>query len=150
LQARRESLRRGQASIQQQIERLTEAYLAGVVSLEEYRRRRRELEQREQALATQARQLEAQVDRQAEIERLGLSLDEFRQRVRTGLAQATWEQKRQLIEWLVTRVIVTDGEVEIRYAIPTTPSGQADRFSQLRSDHRVRLSIQQPGEARRG
>ena len=136
LQARRESLRRGQVSIQQQIERLTEAYLAGVVSLEEYRRRRRELEQREQALATQARQLEAQVDRQAEIERLGLSLDEFCQRVRAGLAQATWEQKRQLIEWLMTRVIVTDGEVEIRYAIPTAPSGQADRFSQLRSDHR--------------
>ena len=44
LQARREALRRGQTSAQQQIERLTEAYLANVVTLEEYRRRRRDLE----------------------------------------------------------------------------------------------------------
>jgi site-specific DNA recombinase len=139
LQARRESLRRGQASIQQQIERLTDVYLAGVVGLEEYRRRRRELEQREQALAAQGRQLEVQVDRQAEIERLGLSLDEFCRRVRAGLAQATWEQKRQLIEWLVIRVIVTDGEVEIRYAIPTSSAGQADHFCQLHSDYRAEL-----------
>jgi len=44
LQARREALRRGQASIQQQIERLTEAYLAGVVGLDEFRRRRGEMD----------------------------------------------------------------------------------------------------------
>ena len=50
LQARREALRRGQASLQQQIERLTEAYLASVVGLEEYRRRRGDLEQKGQAL----------------------------------------------------------------------------------------------------
>src|SRR3954471_11293790 len=48
-------------------------------------------------------------------------MEEFCRRVREGLDQATWEQKRQLIEWLVVRVIVTDGEVEIRYAIPTRP-----------------------------
>ena len=51
LQARREALQRGQASVQQQIERLTEAYLASVVSLEEYRRRRHDLEQKAQSLA---------------------------------------------------------------------------------------------------
>jgi site-specific DNA recombinase len=44
LQARRDGLRRGQASIRQQIERLTEVYLAGVVGLDEYRRRRRDLD----------------------------------------------------------------------------------------------------------
>ena len=43
LQARQESLRRGQASLVQQLDRLTEAYLAGVVLLEEYRRRRSDL-----------------------------------------------------------------------------------------------------------
>src|SRR5215212_3157013 len=67
LQARRQALRRGQASVQQQMERLTEAYLASIVSLEEYRRRRQDLEQKAQSLAAQVQQLEAQVDRQAEI-----------------------------------------------------------------------------------
>ena len=136
LQARREALRRGQASLQQQIERLTEAYLASVVGFDEFRRRRGALEQKGQALETQMRQLEAQVDRQAEIARVGLRMDEFFRRVRDGLDQATWEQKRQLIECLVARVIVADGEVEIRYVIPTNPAGEATHCCHLRSDYR--------------
>jgi len=137
LQARCETLRRGQAGLQRQVERLTEAYLAGVVGLEEYQRRRRDLEQHGQALAGQERQLEAQVDRQVEIARLGLSMEEFCRRVSQGLKQASWQQKRQLIEWLVARVVVTDGEVEIRYVIPTTPAGEAAHFCHLRSDYRA-------------
>src|SRR3954469_26009359 len=73
LQARREMLRRGQSHLQQQIERLTDAYLAGVLGLEEFRRRRRDLDQAKEALEAQVRQLEAQVDRQTEIARLSLS-----------------------------------------------------------------------------
>ena len=60
-QARRTNLQRGRASLGQQIERLTEAYLAGIVGLGEYERRRREaearllaLEQQEQALLADA------------------------------------------------------------------------------------------------
>ena len=70
--------------LQQQIERLTEAYLAGVLGLEEFRRRRRDLDQAKEALETQVRQREAQVDRQTEIARLSLSIDEFCRRVRAG------------------------------------------------------------------
>jgi site-specific DNA recombinase len=140
LQARQQALRRGQAGVQQQMERLTEAYLASIVSLEEYRRRRLDLEQKAQSLAAQVQQLEGQVDRQGEVARVGLSMEEFCRRVREGLDQATWEQKRQLIEWLVVRVIVTDGEVEIRYAIPTSPAGEGTRFCQLRADYRTALS----------
>jgi site-specific DNA recombinase len=139
LQARREVLRRGQSHLQQQIERLTEAYLAGVLGLEELRRRRRDLDQAKEALEAQVRQLEARVDRQTEIARFSLSIDEFCRRVRAGLEQATWEQKRQLVEWLVVRVIVTDGQVEIRYAIPTSPAGEATRFCHLHSDYRTAL-----------
>ena len=59
LQARQQGLRRGQASLGQQLERLTEAYLGSVVLLDEYRRRRRDLEERQRQLEEQARQLEA-------------------------------------------------------------------------------------------
>jgi site-specific DNA recombinase len=121
------------------MERLTEAYLANIVGLEEYRRRRLDLEQKAQSLAAQVQQLEAQADRQGEVARVALSMEEFCRRVREGLDQATWEQKRQLIEGLVVRVIVTDGEVEIRYAIPTSPAGEATRFCQLRADYRAAL-----------
>ena len=111
--------------------------------MEEHQRRRRDLEPREHALAGQERQL-AQVDRQAELARLALSMEEFCRRVSQGLKQASWEQKRQLIEWLVARVVVTDGEVEIRYVIPTSPAGEAAHFCHLRSNYRT---PDQPPEA---
>jgi site-specific DNA recombinase len=136
LQARREGLRRGKAHLEQQLERLTEAYLAAVVPLAEYRRRRGELEQRRQALEEQYRQLEVQVDRRNELAGLAQSMEDFCGRVRQGLAQATFEQKRQLVELLIDRVIVSDGEVEIRYVMPTTPISEQTRFCHLRLDYR--------------
>ena len=46
LQARRENLRKARVSLHQQMERLTDAYLANVLQLDEYKRRKLELEQR--------------------------------------------------------------------------------------------------------
>ncbi len=63
LHARRENLRKARVSIEHQVERLTDAYLAQVLELEEYKRRRQELEQRLQALGEHVRQLEASVGR---------------------------------------------------------------------------------------
>jgi site-specific DNA recombinase len=54
LQALRKQLRTGRVHLAQQLGRLTEAYLANVIPLAEYQRRRHDLEQRMQALDTQA------------------------------------------------------------------------------------------------
>jgi site-specific DNA recombinase len=137
LQARQQGLRRGQASLGQQLERLTEAYLGGVVLLDEYRRRRSDLEERQRQLERQARQLDAQADRQKELAGLSGAIEDFCQRVRQGLAQATFEQRRSLVELLIDRVIVTDGEVEIRYVMPTDRAGEQVRFCHLRLDYRA-------------
>jgi site-specific DNA recombinase len=139
LQARQQGLRRGQASLGQQIERLTEAYLASVVLLDEYRRRRGELERRRQQLEEQARQLEAQADRQHELAGLSCSIEQFCRRVAEGLSQASFEQRRSLIELLIDRVIVTDGEVEIRYVVPTTKASEPVRICHLQLNYRGRL-----------
>lgn len=76
-----------------------------------------------------------QVDRQKELAGIQGSVAEFCQRVQAGLGHATFEQKRQLVELLIDRVLVTNGEVEIRYVIPTTPSSEHVRFCHLRSDY---------------
>lgn len=135
LQARREQLRLAQQRLRQQIERLTEAYLGSVIPLPEYQRRRQDLEQKLAAFGIQEEQLTAQVDRQQELAALKLSMEAFCQRVQAGLAQATFEQKRELVELLIDRVIVANGEVEIRYVIPTSPSSEHTRFCHLRSDY---------------
>src|SRR3712207_2085941 len=59
----------------------------------------------------------------------------FCARVQQGLAQATFEQKRQLVELLLDRVVVTNEEVEIRYVIPTSPRSETIPFYQLRTDY---------------
>ena len=62
------------------------------------------------------------------------SIEAFCQRVQQGLSEATFEQKRQLIELLIDRVVVSEQEVEIRYVIPTSSSSEQVRFCYLRSD----------------
>jgi site-specific DNA recombinase len=135
LRSRRESLRRGCVSLQQQVERLTEAYLQAVIPLPEYQRRRHELEQRLDALAQQVSQLEAQAQAEHELTERVANVEQFCRRVQAGLVQASFEQKRQLVELLIDRVVVTDGDVELRYVIPTTPASEQVRFCHLRTDY---------------
>jgi site-specific DNA recombinase len=135
LQARRENLRKGQNGLQNQIDRLTEAYLSGVIPLVEYERRRGELEQSRQALEEQEQRLKDQAASHAEVAGLATSAEEFCRRVEVGLATATFEQKQQLMELLIDRVVVTDDDVEIRYVIPTSPGSEHVRFMHLRTDY---------------
>ena len=135
LQARQENLRRGKASLEQQLNRLTEAYLSNVIPLVEYQRRRQEIEQRQQSLENQANQLLAQADRHKELAGLASNVEDFCQRIQTSLANASFEQKRQLVELLIDRVIVTGDEVEIHYVLPTNRASEHVRFCLLRSDY---------------
>ena len=135
LKARQENLRRGRSALGRQLERLTEAYLGEVIPLAEYQRRRKDLQQRDEALASQERQLQAQSRQRMELAGVAGSIEDFCRRVRRGLADFTFEQRRRLVELLIDRVIVTDEEVEIRYVIPTDPSSEHVRFCHLRSDY---------------
>ena len=135
VQARQEVLRKGRFSIEQQRERLTDAYLSGVMPLAEYQRRRGELEQKAHGLTQQMQQLAAQTSRQADIATQVCGAKAFCQRVQAGLAGASFAQRRQLVELLIDRVVVTDEEVEIRYVIPTSPRGEHRRFCHLRLDY---------------
>jgi site-specific DNA recombinase len=135
LQSRRDALHKAYVHLSNQLDRLTEAYLQEVIPLAEYQRRRHDLEQKQQALKTQQTQLEAQADRQGEMAGMVTSIGAFCQRIRMGLARATFEQKRTLVELLIDRVLVANGDIEIRYVIPTAPRGETSRFCQLRKDY---------------
>jgi site-specific DNA recombinase len=135
LKMRQENLRRGRAALGRQLERLTEAYLGEIIPLAEYHRRRKDLEQREEALASREKQLQAQSRQRMELAGVADSIEDFCERVRAGLAEATFEQRRKLVELLIDRVIVTDEDVEIRYVIPTDSSSEQVRFCHLRSDY---------------
>jgi site-specific DNA recombinase len=135
LQARRDNLCKARGALAQQRERLTDAYLRGVIPLVEYERRRRDLDQKDAALAKQEQQVVAQTERHEEVADLASGIEDFCCRVQRGLATATFAQQRQLVELLIDRVIVTDDDVEIRYVIPTTPRSEHVRFCHLRTDY---------------
>lgn len=136
LQARREHLQNARASLDNQIARLTDAYLATVIPLAEYQRRRLDLEEKVISLQQLQQQLVSQTEHRQYLAQLTTSVENLGLRIQQTLAVATFEQKRQLVELLIDRVVVNEEQVDIRYAIPLTPESENLRFCHLRSDYR--------------
>lgn len=135
LQARQEHLYRAQRQFDGQVERLPAAYLGAVMSLAEYERRRRASEQQQRRLSRQGEQFAAQADRRAELAGMVRFVEASCRRIQASRTSATFEQRRQLVESLIERIVVEDGDAEIRYLIPTSPSTEAIRFCYMHSDY---------------
>ncbi len=135
LQARQTTLQHALAQLDTAQQRLLDAYLAGVLDLVTFQRKQDELRSRQESLSIQHRQLEASAHQHIALSAIAESLDAFCAQVRSGLGQATFEQRRALVELLIDRVIVTNGEVEIRYVFPTARDGPFARFCHLRLDY---------------
>jgi site-specific DNA recombinase len=135
LHARQTAIRQALGQLDRQQQRLLDAYLAEIIALAEFQRKRDELDRRRAALAAQQRQLDASATQQLELQAVADGIEAFCQAIRTGLATATFEQRRLLAELLIDRVIVTDGQIEIRYVLPTSPDGPHRPFCQLCKDH---------------
>jgi site-specific DNA recombinase len=135
LRRRQATLRSVRASVTRQRQRLLEAYLAEVVDLDTFQRQDRTLGQQEADLLTREREAAAQGARLVQVSAIAHSMTAVLEQLRVGLDQASFEQRRQLVELLIDRVVVTDGRVEIRYVIPTTPASTTTRFCHLRTDY---------------
>jgi site-specific DNA recombinase len=137
LTARLQGLVKAEQHLARQKQRLLEAYLAEVISLEELERKRNHLDQKEEAIRLQHTQLKATTAERLQLSQIAASTEAFCTQIGPVLDQATFEQKRQLVELLIDRVVVTDDQVEIRYVIPTNPDGPHAPFGQLRADYQI-------------
>jgi site-specific DNA recombinase len=135
LQARQAAVRQALGQLERQQQRLLDAYLAEVVTLPELDRKRQELDRSRATLLAQQRQQDAAARQRLELGAVADGIEAFCRNVRAGLATATFEQRRQLAELLIDRVVVTDDQVEIRYVLPISPDGPHRPFCQLRKDH---------------
>jgi hypothetical protein len=97
--------------------------------------KRHELTRRQEALQSPQRQLDAVAHQHLTLSAVAQSLEAFCAQVRDGLHAATFEQRRALVDLLLDRVMVTDGDVEIRYVFPTTCHGPPIRCSHVRVDY---------------
>jgi site-specific DNA recombinase len=135
LRRRQATLRSVRASVTRQRQRLLEAYLAEVIDLACFRRQDRTLAGQEADLLAREREVAAQGERLVEVSAIAQSMTQVLKQLRLGLGQTSFDQRRQLVELLIDRVVVTDGQVEIRYVIPTTDHSTTTRFCHLRSDY---------------
>jgi site-specific DNA recombinase len=135
LRRRQATLRSVQDSLMRQRERLLDAYLANAIDLPTFQRKDAELRQSQEDTTAQQREIAAAGQRLVEVQALARSVEELCAHLRIGLEQATFEQRRLLVELLIDRVIVTNGAVEIRYVIPTTEASAHTRFCHLRTDY---------------
>jgi site-specific DNA recombinase len=135
LRRRQATLRGVRGSVARQRQRLLEAYLAEVIDLDTFQRQDRALAGQEADLLAREREAAAQGQRLVQVSAIAQSMTKVLHQLRVGLDQATFEQRRQLVELLIDRVVVTDGQVEIRYVIPTTDHSTKTRFCHLRTDY---------------
>jgi site-specific DNA recombinase len=132
---RQATLRGVRASVARQRQRLLEAYLAEVIDLDAFQRQDRTLAGQEADLLAREREVAAQGERLVQVSAIAQSTTQVLKALRVGLDQAGFEQRRQLVELLIDRVVVTDGQMEIRYVIPTIPGSTKTRFCPLRTDY---------------
>jgi site-specific DNA recombinase len=135
LQARRRTLQQALAQLERQQARLLEVYLADIIGRDEFERKHKEVTYTQHGLTHQLRQLEAQAQQQVNVAALAQGIETFCRRLGPTLDALTFAQRRQLVELLIDRVIVTDGQVEIRYVVPTGPKGESTPFCHLRLDY---------------
>jgi site-specific DNA recombinase len=135
LRRRQATLRQVRASVARQRQRLLEAYLTEMIDLGAFQRQDRTLAGQEADLLAREREVAAQGERLVEVSSIAHSMTAVLERLRVGLDRAGFEQRRQLVELLIDRVVVTDGQVEIRYVIPTTDHSTHTRFCHLRTDY---------------
>ena len=151
LRRRQATLRGVRASVARQRQRLLAAYLAEVIDLACFQRQDQSLAGQEADLLAREREVAAQGERLVEVSATAQSMTQVLEQLRVGLDQASFEQRRQLVELLIDRVVVTDGHVEIRYVIPTTDHSTKTRFCHLRTDYfdLVALAVADPVKGRR-
>jgi site-specific DNA recombinase len=150
LQARQANIRQALEGLERQQERLLAAYLAEILALPEFERKRRELEQKRASLQVQRHQLEALAHQRLESSKVAASIEAFCTRVRAELDNATFPHKWILVELLIDQVVVTDDEVEIRYVMPISQNGARQPFCRLRLDYRGGVPQRLPDGRRRG
>lgn len=135
LQAKRTTICQALARLERQQARLLEVFLAEIIKQDEFERKHKELSQTQNGLQQQLRQLENQAEKNIEIQTLANNIQEFCLRIQPTLDNLSFDQRRQLVELLIDRVIVDDEKVEIRYVIPTSPKGENTLFCHLRTDY---------------
>ena len=109
------------ARLQQGVGRLIDSYAGGLISKQEFEPRIARMRERLTRLEAEAAELADQERVQSDLRLIEGQLKEFNSRVRTGLKEAGWEVKRDIIRALVKHVEVGKEQVNVVFRIDPRP-----------------------------
>lgn len=124
-------LEAAQRRLQQQVERLLDAYQRGAMSIEQLQARRERLDSAMNAVRLRAEDLEAQRNDSARIDRISNDLVAFAATLRDGIDSLDFAGRQRLVRLLLERVVITGDNLTIEHAIPLS-----GRFGGLRQGSR--------------
>ena len=113
------------AKLRQGLARLIDSYAAGLLEKEEFEPRVRRLRERIAHLEEQARRQADEAQLQRELAVVIGRVAAFAERVRAGLAEADWQQRREIIQALVKRIEVEQGQITVVFRIDAPPPPDA-------------------------
>jgi site-specific DNA recombinase len=118
LEARMGRLRQG-------IARLIDSYAEGLIDKGEFEPRMVRMRERLKQIEAQAQQVKDEVSLERELMLILGRLDEFAARIKTGLHEADWLTRREIIRALVKRVEIDQEQVRVVFRVnPPPPASQ--------------------------
>src|ERR1700719_2092556 len=127
LRKREEELRREEARLEKNGERLINAYQEGLVTLAQLRQRMPELRKQAQAVEAELQSLEMAAADQAKYLQLAESLAAFRSKLRLRAETLDIRERQQILRLLVKEVLVNANTITIRHSIPVPGSNGTTR-----------------------
>ena len=115
---RNEALRKEQARLGNNVERLVTAYQEGLLSLGQLRQRMPELNKKSQAVESELRSLEMAAMDQTKYLQLAESLEGFRTKLRVRAKTLDVGERQQILRLLVKEILVDANSLTIRHSIP--------------------------------
>ncbi len=106
-----------------QIQRLIDAYQTEIITLKELETRKSGLEQKISQSQEQIRNINTVEKNEIDYKKIFDNIETFCEAVKRGIENASFEDKRKIIELLVEEIIVTNGKVEIIHIIPIEKKG---------------------------
>ena len=117
----RERIERKLGAMDREVQRLIDAYQAGVIELGELWERRGRIEEHGRTLRERLSEIGRQrADREQEV-RLLTGLDEFCESVRGALLEPSFETKQKVLQLVVDRIVVDESKITIHHVVPTGP-----------------------------
>lgn len=127
---RQETLRREQARLGKNIERLITAYQEGLLSLSQLRERMPESNKRAKTVEAEIQSLETGAMDEVKYLQLAENLSAFREKLRIRARTLDVRERQQILRLLVKEILVDTQSITIRHSIPIsqtekspTPSG---------------------------